>query len=52
MTDCGNSCPKMLLAVARFVCQTESNRGREALLAALTFAAAAFTCSSAARTEG
>ena len=30
ITDCGRTCPKMLLAVARFDCHSESSRGRYA----------------------
>jgi len=28
ITDCGSTCPKMLFAVARLDCQSESSRGR------------------------
>ncbi len=52
ITDCGRSCPKMLLAVARFVCHTESSLGRAAARATRTPASDAATCSIAARTDG
>ena len=52
ITDCGRTCPKMLLAVARLDCHSESSRGRYADRATATSAADAFTRSSAARTAG
>jgi hypothetical protein len=52
ITDCGRSCPTTLLAVARLVCHSESNRGRYAALATVMFAVDAPTCSNAALTVG
>jgi hypothetical protein len=52
MTDCGRTWPKMLLAVPRFDCQSESSLGRYADFATLTLAVDALICASAARTVG
>src|SRR5262249_21097241 len=52
IVDCGKSCPKTLLCVARLTWPKKSTRGRYVVRARLIPAAAAETCSNDVRTAG